>query len=132
MRLVLGVSLAMILAGPAMAQEASFRSPSGNIACMYIDGFLRCDLGEVSNRLPKRPADCDLEWGKAFEMGASSRHAQRICHGDTVFDPSAPVLPYGASWQGGTFSCISSERGMSCRNARGAGWDLARAKQSIY
>jgi len=134
MRVMLGVSVAMVLAaGPGFAQEmASFRSPSGNIACMYVDGFLRCDLGEVSNRLPKRPADCDLEWGKAFEMASSSRHAGRICHGDTVFDPSAPVLPYGASWQGGGFSCISSQRGMNCRNARGAGWDLSRARQTLY
>jgi len=133
MRLAPGVVIAMFLAGPGMAQGMdSFRSPSGNIACMHMDGTLRCDLREVSNRLPRPPSDCDLEWGKAFEMTASARHAGQICHGDTVLDPGAPVLRYGASWQGGGFSCISSESGMSCRNARGAGWDLARGKQTVH
>jgi len=133
MRLSLGLVVAIFLAGPGVAQDMdSFRTPSGNIACMYMDGSLRCDVGEVSNRLPRPPADCDLDWGKAFEMTASARHAGRICHGDTVLDPGAPILRYGAAWQGGGFSCISSESGMSCRNARGAGWDLSRGKQVVH
>ena len=132
-KLLLVLGLAVCTASPVAAQDmASFRSPSGNIGCMYLDGFLRCDVAEVSNRQPRPPADCEFGWGQAFEMERGSRRAARICHGDTVLDPGAPVLRYGASWEGGGFSCLSSERGISCRNARGAGWDLSRRAQTVH
>lgn len=133
MRFAIAILAAALGLAPASAQDMdSFRSPTGNIACSYFEGFLRCDLRSVSNRLPQPPSDCDLDWGKAFEMAFDDRRAARICHGDTVFDPGAPVLGYGDSWAGGGFSCISSERGMSCRNGRGAGWDLSRGQQTLY
>ena len=128
-----GVVLAALGATCATAQDMdSFRSPSGNIACGYFEGFLRCDIAETSNGLPARPAVCDLDWGKAFEMSADASRAGRICHGDTVLDPFAAVIPYGGGWSQGGFTCLSSERGMSCRNAQGAGWDLSRATQTLY
>ena len=34
---------------------------------------------------PRRPADCDLDYGGAFEMNAKGP-ATRLCHGDTVMD----------------------------------------------
>ena len=43
-----------------------------------------------------RPADCDLDYGGAFEMNAKGP-AVRICHGDTVMDKSLPVL---GLWRG--------------------------------
>lgn len=133
MRLARALLITLLAVAPASAQDIdSFQSPSGNIGCSYFEGFLRCDIGRVSNRLPARPSDCDLEWGKAFEMTFDGRHAERICHGDTVLDPEAPVLRYGASWSMAGITCMSSERGISCRNAQGAGWDLARARQQLY
>lgn len=134
---VLMTCAATLMAASGMATSASayesFRSPSGNIHCSYFeDGILRCDLLQTANKPPKRPADCNLDWGNAFEMSVGGRRAGRICHGDTVMDPQSYVLPYGQSWSAGGFSCISSERGMSCRNPRGAGWDLARARQKLY
>jgi hypothetical protein len=126
-----------LLAVVAMASSASayesFQSPSGNIQCGYSeDCFLRCDILQTANRPPSRPAECELEWGNAFEMSAGDGQAARICHGDTVMDPQSLVLNYGQSWSAGGFSCISSERGMSCRNQRGAGWDLSRASQKLH
>ena len=129
---LLGSIMLAALAAPAAAYD-SFRSPSGNIHCAYFgDGSLRCDIAETEGRAPRRPADCDLDWGNAFEMTERSRRAGRICHGDTVMDPDAAVLSYGSSWSGGGFSCLSSARGISCRNARGAGWDLSRSSQVLY
>lgn len=133
MRVAIGILLATLCATCAAAQDMdSFRSPSGNIGCLYVDGFLRCDLAEVSSRLPAPPADCDLDRGKAFEMSDDAANAQRICYGDTALDPAAPVVPYGTGRSRAGFTCLSSERGMICRNARGAGWDLSRAKQTLY
>lgn len=113
-----------------------FKSPSGNIACMYSadEGVvaLRCDIGETSNAQPKPPADCDLDWGNAFEMLAKSRHGQRICHGDTVLDPGLPVLDYGRTFTRGPFACKSDRSGVTCSNAHGAGFSLSRAKQSLF
>ena len=57
---------------------------------------------EMATR-PRRAVDCELEWGHAFEMTAKGS-AGRICHGDTVMDPSLPVLAYGEVWQRGGFT----------------------------
>ena len=74
-----------------------FQSPSKNIACQYFDydkqNILRCDISAMETK-PRRPADCDLDYGGAFEMNAKGP-AARICHGDTAMDKSLPVLAYG-------------------------------------
>src|SRR4051812_19547864 len=99
----------LIASGTASAQSIGFQSPSKNIACAYFDydkqTTLRCDIMEATVTA-RRPADCDLEWGKAFEM-RSKGSAERLCYGDTVMDPKLPVLPYGQVWQGGGFTCTS-------------------------
>lgn len=114
----------------------SFSTPSKNIYCTYFKGdgptSLRCDIQKVSNRLPPRPRDCDLDWGRAFEVTEGARTASRICVGDTVADPGVRVLPYGQTWQRGGFTCQSSESGLTCRNANGAGFELSRAAQRIF
>ena len=84
-----------------------FQSPSKNITCQYFDydkqNTLRCDISAMETK-PRRPADCDLDYGGAFEMNAKGP-AARICHGDTVMDNSLPVLGYGEVWQRGGFTC---------------------------
>ena len=70
---------------------------------------------------PRRPADCDLDYGGAFEMNAKGP-AARICHGDTVMDNALPVLAYGEVWQRGGFTCTSEQTGVTCFNADGAGY----------
>ena len=91
--------LLLTLAATAHAQTApaGFQSPSKNIACQYFDydkqNILRCDIAAMETK-PRRPADCELDYGGAFEMNAKGP-AARICHGDTVMDKSLPVLAYG-------------------------------------
>src|SRR3954452_10232483 len=105
------LALSLLFATAADAQSASigFLSPSKNIACQYFDydkqNTLRCDIMEATVTA-RRPADCDLEWGKAFEM-RSKGSAARLCYGDTVMDPKLPVLTYGEVWQRGGFTCRS-------------------------
>jgi len=133
------LAAALLVAGfvpVAMGQgPEGFRSPSGNIHCQYIgdeDPTIRCDLRQTSNRPPPRPRDCDLEWGKAFEVSSRATRGILLCHGDTVQDNSLPVLAYGRTWQRRGITCISEQTGVRCSNARGAGFEIARAKQRVF
>jgi hypothetical protein len=126
----------LLAADTAMAQAAptGFQSPSKNITCQYFDydkqNILRCDIAAMDTK-PRRPADCELDYGGAFEMNAKDP-AARICHGDTVMDPGLPVLGYGEVWQRGGFTCTSERTGITCFNADRRGFSLARAKQEVF
>jgi hypothetical protein len=133
---VFALSLLLIIPGAANAQSSvtGFRSPSNNIACQYFDydrqHTLRCDIMEATVTA-RRPADCDLEWGKAFEMRAKGS-AIRLCYGDTVMDQALPILAYGEIWQRGGFTCTSEQSGVTCFNAERRGFSLSRAKQELF
>jgi hypothetical protein len=118
----------------AQSSPTGFQSPSKNIACQYFDydkqNVLRCDISAMETK-PRRPADCELDYGGAFEMNAKGP-AARICHGDTVMDKALPVLGYGEVWQRGGFTCKSEQAGVTCFNADRRGFSLARAKQEIF
>ena len=131
----LGLAL-LTLAATAQAQTGptGFQSPSKNIACQFFtddkQNVLRCDIADIEIN-PKRPADCDLEWGHAFEMNAKGS-AGRICYGDTVIDKSLPTLGYGEVWQRGGFTCRSEQSGLTCFNAMQHGFSLSRAEQKLF
>lgn len=119
--------------GSALAQEISFRSPTGNIHCMIFTGAdagARCDLANFTPSYP-RPRDCDLDWGFAFEVGVIGPGSP-ICAGDTVRQPGARVLEYGQSVAGGGVTCTSAQAGMTCVNAQGHGFTVARARQRAF
>ncbi|WP_235884810.1 DUF6636 domain-containing protein [Bradyrhizobium frederickii] len=116
------ISILLPMIGAAHAQDRQiddrpigFLTPSQNIACQFFtdngQGVLRCDIMNMESR-PRRPADCELDWGQAFEMSAKGA-ASRICAGDTVMDPSLPVLAYGEVWQRGGFTCRSEQTGLT-------------------
>lgn len=136
LRLIVLALSSLIASGAANAQSGTigFQSPSKNIACAYFDydnqNTLRCDIMEATVTA-RRPADCDLEWGKAFEM-RSKGSAVRLCYGDTVMDPKLPVLAYGQVWQRGGFTCTAEQTGLTCFNADRRGFSLARAKQELF
>lgn len=130
------VAAALVLAGPALADEYfGFQSPTGNIHCA-IYSFngrteARCDLWDYTPSFTRPPAGCDLDWGMAFAVGASGKGVL-ACVGDTVRDPGNPVLPYGEAVSLGGISCVSAKTGMTCTNAEGHGFSVARAKQRVY
>jgi hypothetical protein len=80
---------------------------------------------------PRRLADCDLDYGGAFEMNAKGP-AARICHADTVMNKSLPVLDYGEVWQRGGLTCASEQTGVTCFNADRRGFSLARTRQGVF
>ena len=124
------------LAAPASAQGTvtGFQLPSGRLACQYDDGSgppaLRCDVLGATFKVP-RPSGCTLDWGDSLGLAAAGK-PYFVCHGDTVLDPSAPVLPYGSSWRKGGFLCRSSTAGVRCTNAAGHGFELARASYRLF
>jgi hypothetical protein len=123
-------------AAPPPETPVGFRSPSGNIHCQYWKdehgAELRCDMRAISKRLPPPPRDCDLDWGRAFTVTDGVAAAARICHGDTVMNDALPTLAYGAQWQQGDFTCQSERSGVTCVNALGHGFELARAAQRVF
>ena len=132
--LLILITLLMTTAAHSQSGPTGFQSPSKNITCQYFDydkqNILRCDISAMDTK-PRRPADCELDYGGAFEMNAKGA-AARICHGDTVMDNSLPVLGYGEVWQRGGFTCKSEQAGVTCFNADRRGFSLARAKQEVF
>ena len=126
--------LALAATTHAQSGPIGFQSPSKNITCQFFtddkQNALRCDIANMETS-PKRPADCELEWGHAFEMNSKGT-ADRICHGDTVIDKSLPVLAYGEVWQRGGFTCRSEQTGLICFNAMQHGFSLSRAEQKVF
>jgi hypothetical protein len=128
-------SVSLVSAQPADA-PAGFRSPSSNIFCEVNpadNGFvLRCDVMKISNRPPPRPKDCDLDWGRAFEISDNGATGQRLCYGDTVMNDGFAPLAYGATWQRHGFSCQSEPSGVRCVNPKGHGFELSRNAQRVF
>lgn len=133
--LVTLASLLVIVAGVAHAQDtAGFQSPSKNISCLvFPDGdksAIRCDVAVMDTK-PKRPANCDLEYGQAFMMDSRGA-AERICYGDALTDKPLPVAAYGQTWQRSGITCTIEQTGVTCFNADRHGFSLSRAKQDVF
>jgi hypothetical protein len=92
---------------------------------------VRCDIRQTSSRLPAPPRNCPLSWGDAFVLDPTGP-GRLFCHGDTVFDPSAPVIAYGTQWRPYGFICTSQTTGLTCVNRGGHGFSIARAVQKVF
>ena len=131
----LAASVAGLLVTGGVAAKyvvVGFRTPSGNIGCMYASDpsfapNLRCDIRSRLRPVPPRPAKCDLDWGDSYELNLTGR-ARLTCHGDTAIDPRARVLAYGVTWRRNGFSCVSRLAGLTCRNRSGHGFFLSRKR----
>ena len=135
-RLWLAGWIALGMAGPGVADEfIGFQSPTGNIHCAlytWLDATeARCDLREMTPTYTTPPPDCDLDWGNAFAVRETGP-GRLACAGDTVIDMRHPVLPYGSAVSLGGISCVSAKTGMTCTNAEGHGFSVAKAKQKLF
>lgn len=130
--IVCAMAAVSVTAAIAQGTPEGFRSPTGNIQCLFFDASaVRCSISSVSSRLPHRPADCELEWGHDFGLEAKSRQGERLCVGDTIAD-NYPILPYGESARHGGVVCHSARKGVTCTNVRGAGFELSRSLQRVF
>lgn len=127
---------AITVAGPALADDyVAFQSPTGNIHCAIYTwdngAEARCDLRALTPSYTRRPAGCDLDWGSYFAVGATGRGVL-ACVGDTVIDPRNAVLPYGEAVSMGGISCVSAKTGITCTNAAGNGFKVAKGSQKLF
>jgi hypothetical protein len=142
-RRLLAVAVCAILcagaAGPAQAGKSAlvtFRTPSGNIGCVYASGSgsptsLRCDIRSGLRPRPHKPPGCRLAWGDSYSMNVTGR-VVLTCHGDTAILPDARILPYGTRWRRGGFTCRSGTVGLRCENRSGHGFFLSRQHSSRF
>ena len=120
----------------ASAGAKTFRTPSGNIGCLYTPASgsaavsLRCDLASVAHA-PKRPKSCKQAYGRAFLLFGTGR-AKRGCVGDTVLDPGASTLRYGVKRRFGPFTCTSRQSGLTCVSRYGHGFTLSKGRQKLW
>lgn len=128
------VVLLGLMALPASAEvSVAFTSPSGNIACVIDGGSARCDIAQMTHQdFANPPADCVVDFGAAFAIEAAAAKGVALCHGDTVFAPDLPMLDYGQVMRIGDVHCTSEKTGMRCANAAGHGFQIAKARQSLF
>ena len=141
LRTTLMAALAAFALGVPAAGAQDFLSaqaPSHNIACQASppgtdqpQPQLRCDIRQTTSRPPRPPASCPLSWGDAFVLDPTGP-GRLFCHGDTVADPSAPVIAYGTQWRAYGFVCTSQTTGFTCVNQAGHGFTLSRAVQKTF
>jgi hypothetical protein len=116
---------------------AGIQTPSKNIECIVAlepgYSWLRCAIDEYDNPPPKRPEDCDLEWGNIVAMSPNSSAAWE-CSGEFFgLGPDEPsmTLAYGDTWRRGAFECRSRPTGLRCTNRAGYGLFLSRERQTF-
>jgi hypothetical protein len=119
-----------------------FKSPSGNIKCLYNPGpsvFLWCSIGKPSYA-KKLTAYCaqptiGVDWA-GFALGKKSRGSIE-CSGGTLYDPTTQhpryvTLPYGKTWRHGVFTCMLRTIGVTCRNPAGHGLFVSRESYRLF
>ena len=131
------IAVALLLFAPPVHSAApfpGFHTPSRNIYCGYnapsggYPASLRCDV--LSGLKPEPRRRCELDW-TGLAMSPTGR-GEAVCAGDTIADPRLRVLAYGRTWKHAQFTCVSKRTGLTCRNTRGHGFFLSRARWRVF
>lgn len=145
---VLLAASAVVLTAADAAEAArtpipGIRSPSGNIACLFVPrspSRLFCSIAHA-DYAAKLQAQCmapngaGVDW-HGFEL-APTRKGAVTCSGGILYSPGTQrpvyaVLPYGKSWHKGVFTCASRRTGVTCRNPGGHGLFIAREAWRVW
>jgi hypothetical protein len=131
------------IARPAQADDATFKSPTGNINCLYLDvkgeEEMRCDISQFTPSFKTAPKGtsnemiiCTPALLHGYSVTPNAATGRAFCPTDAVIDPGSSVLPYGASITRGGMTCVSETSGMTCKNAAGHGFSISRAQQKVF
>ena len=149
-RLVILLALAVsVLASASVAGSATrlpgFRSPSGNVSCLFIPSAplsgggrtpatILCKLAHAAyaKTLQARclgPTGAGVDW-HGFTLPAARKGAIN-CSGGSLYNPtkqhpSYVTLAYGKTWRQKMFSCTSKVAGVNCSNPSGHGIFISR------
>ena len=128
-----GLTLTASTAAAQATKSVAFKTPSGNIGCIYTSGpdALRCDIRSGLKPKPPQPQDCQQDYGDSVSMSRTGR-PRLVCHGDTALNPHARSVGYGSTITAGPFKCTSKTAGLTCRNASGHGWFLSRQSYRLF
>ncbi|ADG74271.1 conserved hypothetical protein [Cellulomonas flavigena DSM 20109] len=104
----------------------AFASPTGNIACeMSIEGVL-CTIGSFTYA-PPRVTGCEGQTGHVIGLDAEGFAFRCEDDGVPQVTPTSE-LPYGSTASVGDYTCASGTDGITCTDATGVGFRLARAQ----
>ena len=130
-------------AGLAQADSASFKSPTGNINCIYSDydnkPEVRCDIMQFTPSFKAVPPGtsnevitCTPAKLRGFTISPNDAEGKAFCPTDAAIDGEQVVLNYGQSFKRGGLICTSETSGMTCMNSSGHGFSLSRAQQKVF
>jgi len=120
------------------AAKPQFTSPTGNIYCSIAPSGAMPAGCELRDGRVTAPAGTCPPGAAAKDVGRiewSGDTPKPVCNSDTMMQPGAPVLQYGAiaMMQGSPFQCISESIGVTCINTAGKkGFFLAKGAYSIF
>jgi len=110
-------------------ETVAFTLPSGNIACeMGVEGVL-CSIRSFTYA-PPQVTGCEAETGHVVRLDAEGFGF--VCEDDDAPRVTAdgPELTYGLRESVGDYTCASGTDGVTCTDAGGIGFRLARAQWS--
>jgi hypothetical protein len=129
----------------AAATIPGFRSPSGNIKCLFIPSAptgsggrtpatILCTVAhaDYAKTLQARclgPTGAGVDW-HGFLLPAA-RKGTVSCSGGALYNPTTQhpsyvTLAYGKTWRQKMFSCTSQTNGVNCSNPSGHGMFISR------
>ena len=111
--------------------DVVFTTPSGNIGCHYIPagGTSTYESADGGAEL-----QCDRVAPRYVTviLGQNAK-ARRINEpGEQGCCAIVQNLDYGRSWSAGPFTCLSQQKGLSCKSRAGHGFFISRAKIEVY
>jgi hypothetical protein len=122
LRLLAALLLVLLLPATAQAGIKTFRSPSGQLGCMYYND-------------PDVPAHVRCEWTGGNDRAVvveRTGKGKRVRITDTVMDPGARVLKYGKTRRYGPIRCTSRRSGITCRNRARHGFTVSVQSQKVF
>ena len=140
---VLSTALAATAGAGLTTVLPGFRSPSGNIKCLFVPGGggsrsssrLLCSIAQsgYAKKLQNRclgPTGAGVDW-HGFDLNPVGK-GRITCTGGILYSPATQhpryvTLPYGKSWRQGVFTCTSRVTGVTCGNRTGHGLFISRA-----
>ena len=120
------------LSTPVRAQDQDrFRSPTGNIGCIYYNDRLRCDVIGGIRPLPPQPHPCEFgSWAGGYVVSRTGR-ARPICTSDSALGMQN-ILRYGKTWSGHGIVCKSAFSGVTCTNTSHHGFFISKGAAHTF
>jgi hypothetical protein len=131
----LAASAVSVASAGSIQRLPAFRSPTGNITCLFVPGSggrLLCSVGRA-NYAVRAQAQCmknaGVDW-HGFTLD-TARKGSIVCSSGILYDvdrerPSYVTLAYGKTWRHGAFTCLSRRSGVTCRSRAGHGLFVSR------